>query len=143
MASVNKVILIGNLGRDPEVKYTQAGKAVANMRIATTEAWTDAGSGEKKEQTDWHTVVAWGKTAENAGQFLAKGRQVYVEGKLRTREYEKGGQKRTSIEVHADKLVFLGGRDDGSRRSGAPEADAFAPPPDRGYQGPGNDDIPF
>jgi len=107
MAGVNKVIIVGNLGRDPEVRFTQGGAAVCNLSVAVGErvkkgeAWED--------HTEWFRVVVFGKTAENAGQYLQKGRQVYVEGKLRQREYEKDGQKQRSTEVVADVLQWLGG----------------------------------
>lgn len=143
MASVNKVFLIGRLGRDPEVKYTQAGKAVANMRLATGESWTDQATGEKKESTDWHTVVAFGKTAELAGQYLAKGRQVCVEGKLRVREYEdRDKNKRTSIEVHADNITFLGERGGGGDEQPSRERPAPARGGGRGSQN-SDDSLPF
>jgi len=108
MASVNKVILIGNLGADPEVRYTQSGQAVANLRIATSEQWTDK-EGQRQERTEWHQISVWGKTAELCGQYLAKGRSVYVEGALRSREYtDKEGVNRKVWEVQADKVTFLG-----------------------------------
>jgi single-strand DNA-binding protein len=108
MASVNKVILIGNLGADPEVKYTPSGIAVANFNIATTEQWTDK-SGEKQERTDWHRIVAWGRTGEVCGEYLHKGKQVYVEGRLQTRSWEdKEGIKRYTTEVNAFVVKMLG-----------------------------------
>ena len=111
MAGVNKVILIGNLGRDPELRYTQGGQAVANFSLATSENWNDKTSGEKVERTEWHRITAWGKTAELCAQYLAKGRTVYVEGRLRTREYEdKEGIKRKVTEVVATNVTFLGGQ---------------------------------
>ena len=115
MASVNKVILIGNLGRDPELRYTQGGQAVANFSIATTERFPSK-SGEQQERTEWHRIVAWGKTAENCAQYLSKGRSVYVEGRLQTRDWEdKEGQKRSTTEIVAQNVTFLG-----SPRSGGP-----------------------
>jgi single-strand DNA-binding protein len=109
MASVNKVILVGNLGADPEVRYTQGGEPVCELRLATSEQWTDK-AGARQERTEWHTISAWGKTAELCGQYLAKGRSVYVEGSLRTREYvDKEGVNRKAWEVRADKVTFLGG----------------------------------
>src|SRR3990170_880510 len=114
MASLNKVILIGNLGRDPEVKYTQSGAAVANLSVATNEAWTDR-NGEKQERTEWHRVVAWGKQAEICAEHLAKGKQVYVEGSLQTRSWDdKDGNKRTTTEVRAVRILMLG-RPEGGR----------------------------
>jgi single-strand DNA-binding protein len=110
MASVNKAILIGNLGRDPELKYTQSGQAVTNFSIATNERWKDK-NGETQERTEWHRIVVWGKTAENCVQYLEKGRSVYVEGRLQTREYEdKDGIKRNTTEIVANQVTFLGGR---------------------------------
>jgi single-strand DNA-binding protein len=110
MASVNKVILIGNLGRDPETRYTTGGDAVTNLRIATTEAWKDK-SGEKQEKTEWHTVVLFGRLAEIAGEYLKKGSQVYVEGRLRTRKWQdKEGQDRYTTEIVADTMQMLGSR---------------------------------
>ena len=120
MAGVNKVILIGNLGRDPELRYTQSGQAVANFSLATSESWKDKNSGERKESTEWHRITTWGKTAELASQYLSKGRTVYVEGRLQTREYEdKDGIKRKVTEVVANNVTFLGGqRGDGAGQSG-------------------------
>ncbi|RTL19496.1 MAG: single-stranded DNA-binding protein [Rhodocyclaceae bacterium] len=113
MASVNKVILLGNLGADPEVRYTQGGQAVASLRIATNEVWNDR-DGNRQERTEWHSVTVWGKTAELCGQYLAKGRQVYVDGRLQSREYEdKEGVTRKVWEVVSDKVVFLGGGGEG------------------------------
>ena len=109
---VNKVILIGNLGKDPEVRYTQGGQAVANLRIATSRSWTDKQSGQRKEETEWHDVEVWGKQAEQCGEFLAKGRQVYVEGRLKTDKWQDktSGQERSRVKVVADSVRFLGGR---------------------------------
>jgi single-strand DNA-binding protein len=110
MASINKVILIGNLGADPETRYTASNDAVTNIRIATTETWKDK-NGEKQERTEWHTVVFFGKLAEIAGEYLKKGRQVYVEGSLRTRKWQdKSGQDRYSTEVVASDMKMLGSR---------------------------------
>ena len=134
-------MLIGNLGKDPEVRYTQGGQAVANFNIATNESWTDK-AGAKQERTEWHRIVVWGKAAELCGEYLSKGRQVYIEGKLQTREWtNKEGQKQYSTEVVANPVggvVFLAGGD----RKGAPRAgggDDFGPPPpgfDDGGAGP-------
>jgi len=113
MASVNKVILIGNLGRDPETRYTTGGDAVTNLRIATTETWKDK-SGEKQEKTEWHTVVLFGRQAEIAGEYLKKGRSVYIEGRLQTRKYtDKEGVEKYSTEVVGDRMQLLGGREGG------------------------------
>ena len=137
MAGLNKVMLIGNLGKDPEVRYTQGGQAVANFNIATNESWTDK-AGAKQERTEWHRIVVWGKAAELCGEYLSKGRQVYIEGKLQTREWtNKEGQKQYSTEVVANPVggvVFLAG---GERKGGGPRAgggEDFGPPP------PGFDD---
>ena len=142
MASINKVILIGNLGRDPEVRYTQGGTAVANFTLATTDRWNDP-SGERKERTEWHRVVVWGKQAEIAGEYLRKGRQVYVEGSLQTREWtDRDGNKRYTTEVKAQRFQMLGGRGDSERAPMDPEPahHQVAEPADGGYS---EDDIPF
>jgi single-strand DNA-binding protein len=108
MAGVNKVILIGNLGADPEVRYTPSGSAVANFRIATSEQWTDKG-GQKQERTEWHRIVAWGRLGEICGEYLHKGKQIYVEGRLQTREWEdREGNKRFTTEVVAQTMQMLG-----------------------------------
>ena len=126
MASVNKVILIGNLGRDPEVRYMPSGDAVANITIATTETWKDKG-GEKQEQTEWHRVAMFGKMAEIAGEYLKKGSQVYIEGKLQTRKWtDKEGQERYTTEIRADRMQMLGSRSGGSERMAPPDDDAPA-----------------
>ena len=110
MASVNKVILLGNLGRDPETRYTTGGDAVTNLRIATTETWKDK-SGEKQERTEWHRVAFFGKLAEIAGEYLKKGSQVYVEGRLQTRKWQdKEGQEKYTTEIIADRMQMLGSR---------------------------------
>ena len=108
--SVNKVILVGRLGQNPEVRYTPSGAAVANFSVATNENWTDK-QGQKQERTEWHRVVVWGKLAELCNQYLSKGRQVYLEGRLQTREWEdKTGVKKYTTEVHAQTVQFLGGQ---------------------------------
>src|ERR1700675_4112729 len=108
MASVNKVILIGNLGRDPETRYTTGGDAVTNLRIATTDTWKDK-AGEKQEKTEWHTVVLFGRQAEIAGEYLKKGRPVYIEGRLQTRKYtDKEGVEKYSTEVVGDRMQLIG-----------------------------------
>ena len=120
---VNKVILVGNLGRDPEVRYTAGGTAVANLRLATTEQWKDKQSGERKEQTEWHTVVLFGRLGEIAGEYLKKGRTVYVEGSLRTRKWQdKDGNDRYSTEVVGSDMQMLGG----GREAGEPAGDGAA-----------------
>ncbi len=140
--SVNKVILIGNLGKDPEVRFTQTGSAVANFSIATSEQWNDR-DGKRQERTEWHNVVVWGKQGELCGQYLAKGRQVYVEGSIRTRSYDdKNGNKRYVTEIVAQRVRFLGG---GGGTRMAPEADAAGAGEEMGGGGmpSTDDDIPF
>jgi single-strand DNA-binding protein len=147
MASVNRVFLIGNLGADPELRYTASGAAAANFRIATTEVWSDKQSGEKNERTEWHRIVAWGKLAETCGEHLRKGRQVHVEGRIRTREWEdKDGVKRYTTEIVAERVTFLGsapGREDGgpparaAQERGQARRSTPAEPP------LSDDDIPF
>jgi len=133
MAGVNKVILIGNLGADPEVRFTPGGQAVANFRIACSESWTDK-QGQKQERTEWVRIVAWGKLGELVGEHLAKGRQCFVEGKLQTREWtDKEGKKAFSTEVVASSVVFLGGKSGGT---GGSRGDDGPPPHD-------DADIPF
>jgi single-strand DNA-binding protein len=120
MASLNRVMLIGNLGADPEMRYLPSGDAVANIRIATTESWKDKASGEKKEETEWHRVSFFGKLAEIAGEYLKKGSPVYVEGRIKTRKWQdKDGQDRYSTEVVADRMQMLGSRGG----MGAPSSD--------------------
>jgi single-strand DNA-binding protein len=114
MAGINKVILVGNVGRDPEVRTFQDGTAVTNFTIATSESWTDKQTGEKKERTEWHRVVAFRRLAEICSQYLTKGKQVYIEGKLQTREWEeKDGTRRFTTEIVAQTMQMLGGRDEG------------------------------
>lgn len=156
---VNKVILVGNLGADPEVRFTPGGQAVANFRIATSESWNDK-NGQKQERTEWHRIVVWGKLAELCGEYLAKGRQCFIEGRLQTREWtDKENKKNYTTEVVATSVVFLGGRDGagagagprpgGANRPAGRPADAdYGPPPpgmdDSGMgSGGGDDEIPF
>lgn len=154
---INKVILIGNLGADPEVRFTPSGQAVANFRIATSESWNDKTSGQKQERTEWHRIVVWGKLAELCGEYLKKGRQCYVEGRLQTREWtDKEGKKNWTTEVVANTVQFLGGGGGGQRSGGEGgysgggsrgPADqggggAGGPPDDMGGPPP-SDDIPF
>ena len=120
MASVNKVIIVGNLGRDPEVRYSPDGAAICNVSIATTSAWKDRNSGERREETEWHRVVFYNRLAEIAGEYLRKGRPVYVEGRLKTRKWQDKdtGQDRYATEIVADQMQMLGGRDDNSGGGG-------------------------
>ena len=118
MAGVNKAIILGNLGSDPEIRYTPSGQAVANFNVATNEVWTDR-DGKKQERTSWHRIVVWGRQAELCSEYLRKGRQVYLEGRIQYRDWEdKTGNKRTTTEVVANQIVFLGGGD-GGRGAGA------------------------
>lgn len=151
MAGVNKVILIGNLGRDPELRYTASGQAVVNFSLATGETYTDK-SGERVDKTEWHRIVAWAKTAELCAQYLSKGRTVYIEGRLQTREWEdKEGVKRQTTEINANTVQFLGGpRGDGGgaapgETSGGPAAGASGGDAGNSSGGPPPDDtgIPF
>jgi single-strand DNA-binding protein len=120
VASVNKVILVGNLGRDPEVRYTPDNSAITNVSIATTDVWRDK-SGEKQERTEWHRVAFFGKLAEIAGEYLKKGSQVYVEGRLQTRKWQdKEGQERYTTEIIAEEMQLLGSREGGAGGGGAP-----------------------
>ena len=141
MPSVNKVILIGNLGRDPELRYTKNGQAVANFSLATTDSYGGR-DGQREERTEWHRIVAWAKTAELCAQYLAKGRSVYIEGQLRTREWEdKDGNKRQTTEVHAQTVQFLGPRGQGGGAGGGQRAgDSVSGAPDAP---PADEDIPF
>ena len=118
MAGVNKAILVGNLGRDPELRQTPNGQAVVNFTLATSESWTDK-SGERQERTEWHRIVVWGKTAEMCNQYLSKGRTVYVEGRIQTREWEdKDGNKRYTTEINASTVNFIGPRTSGDSGGG-------------------------
>jgi single-strand DNA-binding protein len=118
MASVNKVILLGNLGRDPETRYTTGGDAVTNLNIATSEQWKDK-SGEKQERTEWHRVVLFGRQAEIAGEYLKKGRSVYIEGRLQTRKYtDKDGVEKYSTEIVGDRMQLIGGAREGGGGAG-------------------------
>ncbi|MCM0043165.1 MAG: single-stranded DNA-binding protein [Burkholderiaceae bacterium] len=161
MASVNKVIIVGNLGRDPETRYMPSGDALTNIAVATTDKWKDKATGEQKEATEWHRIAFFGKLAEIAGQYLKKGSQVYVEGKLRTRKYtDKDGVEKYSTEIVADSMQMLGSRqgmggsaapmDEGAYGGGASRAPAQAParapasaPARKSDFDIGDDDIPF
>jgi single-strand DNA-binding protein len=143
MGSVNRVILVGNLGKDAELRYTPGGAPVASVSLATTENWTDKTSGQRQEKTEWHRIVIWGKTAESLHSYLTKGKQIYVEGRLQTRSWDdRDGNKRYTTEVRADRVVLLGG---GPRT--APAADRGDLPPDEPQRETpelgGDDDIPF
>lgn len=141
MRGVNKVILVGNLGRDPEMRYTRSGTAVATLNLATSSSWTDQ-NGQRQERTEWHRVVAWSKLAEIAKEYLAKGRQVYIEGRLQTRSWDdKDGNKRYTTEVVADQMVMLGGRGGGdfSRDSSDPQGPPDTQEPFEATE----DDVPF
>jgi single-strand DNA-binding protein len=167
--SVNKVILVGRLGQNPEVRYTPSGAAVANFSVATNESWTDK-NGQKQERTEWHKVVVWGKLAELCNQFLAKGRQVYLEGRLQTRQWQdKDGQTKYTTEIQAQTIQFLGGQERGqgmgneyaqgasagaggggysrgpSQGQGGPMGPSGGPGPQFGAEEPSftEDDIPF
>lgn len=119
MASINKVILIGNLGRDPEVRYTPSGAAVCNVSVATTRNWKDKSSGDKVEETEWHRVVFYDRLAEIAGEYLKKGRPVYVEGRLKTRKWQdKDGKDNYTTEIVAEQMQLLGGREGGGYGGG-------------------------
>lgn len=168
MASVNKVILVGNLGRDPEVRYSPDGAAICNVSIATTSQWKDKASGERREETEWHRVVMYNRLAEIAGEYLKKGRSVYIEGRLKTRKWQDKdtGADRYSTEIVADQMQMLGGREGGgeggfsgggggyedsrsaprapaSRPASAPRAAAPAAAPSGANLADMDDDIPF
>ena len=152
---INKVILVGNLGADPDTRYMPSGKAVCNIRIATSETWKDRQSGDQQERTEWHSVVMYDKLGEIAAEYLRKGSQVYIEGKLRTRKWQdKEGKDRYTTEIIADQMQMLGGRSGGSSGGGgeyrprpaasegrsSPESRSAPPPADDGGF---DDDIPF
>ena len=153
MASVNKVILVGNLGADPETRYMPNGDAVANIRLATTESWKDKASGEKREMTEWHRVVFYRKLAEIVGQYLKKGSSVYVEGRIRTRKWQdKDGQERYTTEIEATEMQMLGGRQSMGSSGGEAEYGGATPSRSPSPSAPAkkapsfedmDDDIPF
>jgi single-strand DNA-binding protein len=148
--SLNKVILIGNLGRDPELKMTPSGQALARFSLATTETWKTP-QGEKKEKTEWHRIVVWGKQAEIAEKYLRKGKQIMIEGRIQYGEYtDQAGVKKTTCDIRCDNFVMLGKMEDGGGRSsgGATQRDEgfdepMPPPPTGGSGGGFDDDIPF
>ncbi|MDY0071857.1 MAG: single-stranded DNA-binding protein [Thauera sp.] len=126
MASLNKVMLIGNLGRDPETRYASSGDAICNIAVATTETWKDKATGERKEATEWHRVVFFGRLAEIAAQYLRKGSQIYIEGRLQTRKWQdKDGKDRYTTEIRGDEMKMLGSRPGGTADTPPPAA----PPP--------------
>lgn len=153
MASVNKVILIGNLGRDPEVRYTPSGAAVANVTIATSRAWKDKTSGEKQEETEWHRLVFYDRLAEVVGEYATKGKPIYVEGRLKTRKWtDKEGVEKYTTEIVVEQLQLLGSREEGGERPAKPRtgntyADAKSGKAPAAKSGTGfddmDDDIPF
>ena len=148
MASVNKVIIVGHLGKDVELRFTAAGDAIANLSVATSESWKDKESGQKKEVTEWHRCSCFGKLAEICGQFLKKGAQVYIEGSLRTRKWtDKDGQERYTTEIKCDQMKMLGSRPDGQRNTDTGSDEGYAPPPTKDKPRPSfddlGDDIPF
>ena len=134
MGTVNKVILVGNLGRDAELRHTGGGTAVANLNLATTDVWTDKTSGQRQEKTEWHRVVLWGRQAETLQQYLVRGKQIYVEGRLETRQWDdRDGNRRYTTEVRADRITLLGGRGEG----GGGRGDDAGPSHAGGYPGGG------
>lgn len=140
MKGVNKVILLGNLGADPETKYTAGGTAITTVRIATSESWTDKQSGKKQERTEWHRVKFFGKLAEIAGEYLKKGRQVYVEGSIRTDKYtDKEGVERYATDIIASEMQLIGGKDAGDSKPGPQAKRSNEPAPKQEF----DDDIPF
>ncbi|MDL1963013.1 MAG: single-stranded DNA-binding protein [Deltaproteobacteria bacterium] len=143
MGGINKVILIGRLGRDPEVRYTPDGAAVANFSIATSEEWKDKATEEKKERTEWHRIVAFRRLGEICGEYLSKGKQVYVEGRLQTRSWEKDGVTRYTTEIVAYDVQFLGGRDSAISDEPPLNTQASDTPPKSSGSGTTGDDIPF
>lgn len=145
MASLNKVTLIGNLGKDPETKYMPSGDAMTNITIATTESWKDKQTGEKREQTEWHRVTFFGKLAEIAGQYLKKGSSVYVEGSLRTRKYtDKDGVEKYATDIKADTMQMLGGKQDSESTPAPRQAAPASRPATSGIDSAFDEsDIPF
>ncbi|MEJ2716662.1 MAG: single-stranded DNA-binding protein [Deltaproteobacteria bacterium] len=154
--SLNKVLLLGNLGRDPEVRYTSSGKAVASFTLATSQRWKDQ-DGNEQERTEWHRVVAWGRLGEICGEFLSKGRQIFVEGRIQSREWEdQDGNRRTTVEIIANDMIMLGGgnapqasgRDEHERSPRASSGGTSREGPGKRDSGsysspPPEDDIPF
>ncbi|AIY44182.1 Single-stranded DNA-binding protein (plasmid) [Collimonas arenae] len=144
MASINKVIIVGNLGRDPETRYMPNGEAVTNIAVATTESWKDKNSGEKKELTEWHRITFYRKLAEIAGQYLKKGSQIYVEGRLQTRKWQdKDGAERYTTEIIADTMQMLGSRQGPAGSDTSPGLAGASSEGPHTSQDPRGDDIPF
>jgi single-strand DNA-binding protein len=142
--SVNKVILVGRLGRDPELKYTAGGTPFCRFSIATDDSWTDKGSGEKQERTEWHSIVVWERLAEICNQYLSKGRQVYIEGSLQTREWDdQDGNKRKTTEIRARDMVLLGSAPEGAGSQQRKAVAAGVPAAAGADSGITDDDIPF
>ena len=153
MASVNKVIIVGNLGKDVDLRYTASGDAIANLSVATSESWKDKESGQKKEVTEWHRCSCFGKLAEICGQYLKKGSQVYIEGSLRTRKWtDKDGVERYTTEIRCDDMKMLGSRPQGQGQQGGNDSSYggqsdYAPPPEKNKSKASfddlGDDVPF
>lgn len=148
MSGVNKVILLGRMGKDPEIRYTQAGDAVANFSLATSDVWKDRNTHEKIEKTEWHRCVAWKRRAELIGEYLRKGSRVYIEGSLQTRQWEdRDGNKRYTTEIKVKHLEFIDWPDDGGRKHSEWDhpysADGAHKPTDQQVPDPEDDDIPF
>ena len=141
---INKVILVGHLGKDPETRYMPSGSAVTNLRLATSESWKDKNSGDQQERTEWHSVAMFGRLAEIAAEYLRKGSQVYIEGKLRTRKWQdRDGNDRWTTEVIADEMQMLGGRGGGSAPMNQDPGPGSAPAPSGSGSDDFDDDIPF
>ncbi len=151
MGSVNKVILVGNLGRDAELRYTPGGAPVATLNLATTEVWNDKTSGQKQEKTEWHRIVLWGKSAESLSEYLTKGKQIFVEGRLQTRKWQdKDGNDKYTTEIRADRITLLGGGGGGAAGGARPQQRTSAPAGGGDHEPMGepitdltDDDIPF
>ena len=144
MGTVNRVILVGNIGKDAEVRYTTGGAAVSTLSLATTEVWNDKASGQRQERTEWHRVVVWGKQAETLSEYLTKGRQIYIEGRLQTRQWDdKDGNKRYTTEVRTDRIVLLGGRSSTGEAGAGQQGSSPSGSPAAGPPELTEDDIPF
>lgn len=143
MASVNKVILVGHLGRDPENRYLPSGEQVTSIAVATTDRWRDKATGDMKEQTEWHRISFFGKLAEIAGQYLKKGSQVYIEGRIRTNKYtDRDGVERYQTQIIADTMQMLGSKQDGSAQPAGTKRNSYSEAKESGRMPP-DDDIPF